>query len=81
MIEPMEKAKHLRVLVKKDDIPSVDIEMPVYSLNILDTIIPESVHQVLQTKNIQLKKIIENVKQTDSLSFLFSLPQPAFVLR
>ena len=61
----MEKAKHLKVLVKKDGTPSVDIQMPIYSVKIIDTLIPEPVLSILEQKNINLKKIIEDVKNSD----------------
>lgn len=58
----MEKSKHLRVLIKKEKKDVVNLTMPVASVKILDTIMPDSVLPKLEEKGLNLKEIITRVK-------------------
>jgi hypothetical protein len=54
------KAKNLKVHVKEDGRDKVKLTMPIFSVTILDTIMPESVKSKIST--VDIKEIIERVK-------------------
>lgn len=58
----MKKSKNLRVLVHKNGKQSVDMTMPIFSVTVIDTLMPDSVLDQLESKNIDLKAIINRVK-------------------
>ncbi|GAB4024793.1 MAG: hypothetical protein Fur0010_28010 [Bdellovibrio sp.] len=61
----MESAKNLRVVVVRDGDEKANMTFPIYSLNILDTLMPENVIESLSKKNICIKTIIEDVKTSN----------------
>lgn len=60
----MEQSKHLKVNVFKNGDRTVALTMPIYSLNIIDTLIPEPALKVLRDKGLNLNSIISKVKQS-----------------
>jgi len=60
----MEESKNLKVRVISNGEEKVMVTMPIYSLSIIDTLVPENVIKILKNKNIDLKEIIEQVKET-----------------
>ena len=59
----MKLSKHLRVIVKRNGSEVVNLTMPIYSVTILDTVMPESVLPALEEKGISLKEIMEKLKR------------------
>ena len=59
----MKLSKHLRVIVRRNGSEVVNLTMPIYSVTILDTVMPESVLPVLEEKGISLKEIMEKLKR------------------
>ncbi|MDA8792730.1 hypothetical protein N9N67_05760 [Bacteriovoracaceae bacterium] len=59
----MKKSKHLRVLIKREQKDVVNLTMPVASVKILDTIMPDSVIPQLEAKGLSIRKIIDRVKE------------------
>lgn len=60
-----ESAKNLRVVVVRDGDEKANMTFPIFSLNILDALMPENVIESLSKKNICITTIIENVKNTN----------------
>lgn len=58
----MKLSKHLRVIVRKNGSEVVNLTMPIYSVTILDTVMPESVLPILEEKGISLKEMMEKLK-------------------
>jgi hypothetical protein len=53
-------AKNLRVLVTRNGQAKANLTFPIYTLNILDTIMPEFVLEKLKTKGIDLSLMIKD---------------------
>lgn len=61
----MKKSNNLRVLVHKNGKQSVNMTMPIFSVTIIDTLMPDSVLEQLESKNIDIKAIINRVKESN----------------
>jgi len=59
-----DQAKHLRVLITSNGIDQVNMTFPIFTLNILESLIPGFVLASLKLKNIELEKMIEKVKSS-----------------
>lgn len=59
-------AKNLRIKIIRDGDTKVDMTLPIFSLSIIDTLMPENVIEILKSKNISLSEMIEKVKTSDS---------------
>ena len=57
------KSNWLKVLVLNNGEEIVNVTMPIYSLSILDTIIPEYILKKILDKGLDLKKIISTIKE------------------
>jgi hypothetical protein len=57
-----EEAKNLRVLVARDGVEKVNLTFPIYTLNILDSIIPENIAEKISQLDINLKEKIQTIK-------------------
>jgi hypothetical protein len=58
-------AKYLRVVVKKNGKETVNLTMPIYSLKIIDTLMPETVISKLKLRNIDLKELVKKVVDSE----------------
>jgi hypothetical protein len=56
-------SKHLRVIVKKNGSEVVNLTMPIYSVTILDTVMPEAILPKLEQKGISLSEIMTRLKE------------------
>jgi hypothetical protein len=56
------EAKHLKVLVMRNGEAKVNLTFPIYTLNILESIMPELVLEKLKSKGIDLGPMIQKIK-------------------
>lgn len=57
------QSKHLRVVVVRDGEERANMTFPIYTLNIIDTLMPEAVVESLSQRNIHLPQMISNIKE------------------
>ncbi len=55
-------AKNLRVIVVRDGEEKVNLTCPIYTLGVLDTIIPEAIVEKINTDYFNLKEKIQLIK-------------------
>lgn len=55
-------SKHLRVLVIRNGSELVNVTMPIYSVSVIDTIMPPSILPKIKEKGIDLKAMMTRLK-------------------
>ena len=58
----MPSAKNLRVIVKAGRDERVNITLPIYSLNVIDSVVPSKVLNKLKEKNFDLAGKVSEIK-------------------
>jgi len=58
----MKLSKNLKIQVFRDGKQIVNMSMPIYSASVLDTVIPDSILPKLKEKGIDLKKLMQEMK-------------------
>lgn len=58
-------SKNLRIKIIRDGDTKVDMTLPIFSLSIIETLMPENVIGILKSKNICLEEIIADIKRTN----------------
>lgn len=59
------KSKYLRVQIKRLEVTSVDLTFPIFTLNVIESFIPEKAQAYLQKSKIHLSQILEQIKQSE----------------
>jgi hypothetical protein len=59
-----EEATKLRVVVSREDSEVVNLTFPIYTLSVLDTIIPEKIVEKINLLDINLKEKIQQIKDS-----------------
>lgn len=61
----MKESKSLKIRVACNGADKAMVTMPIFSLSIIDTLMPENVLGLLKKKNIRINEIILRVKETN----------------
>ena len=58
------KAKKLRVHVIRDGEKKVDLTFPIYTLNVIESVMPENILKNLKAQRLNIPSMIEKVKNS-----------------
>lgn len=59
------KASTLRVQIKRQDIVSVDLKFPIFTLSVMDSFIPEKALAYLNKSSIDIPSILKRIEDTN----------------